>query len=97
MDAKGMMAPIHLTTLLLACLASSAKRRGGDAERSAGGLRRRPDGEEAAVVGGSGKIYIVLCLKTTCTPGSKTCYCCHALPSKPCFWDQHECWSNVIS
>ena len=70
---------------------------GGDVERSPGGrLRRRPDSDEA-VAGGISKIYIVLCLKNTCTPGDKTCYCCHTLPNSPCFWDQHDCWSSCPS
>jgi hypothetical protein len=37
----------------------------------------------------------VLCMKTSCKPGKKRCYCCRTLPDNAsCFWTQQQCWDS---
>jgi hypothetical protein len=66
---------------------------GGDMETSStGSIRWLPDGEEMV---GSSKFTVVLCMKTSCKPGKKSCYCCRTLPDNAsCFWTQQQCWDS---
>ncbi|OEL12716.1 hypothetical protein BAE44_0026265 [Dichanthelium oligosanthes] len=86
MDAK---ATAILFAVFLACLLFAAKCNSDDGKRSASGLRRQPVRAEMI---GSSKIFVVLCVKSTCGSDYDTCYCCQTLPSRPCFWEQQECW-----
>ncbi|KAJ1278505.1 hypothetical protein BS78_04G084600 [Paspalum vaginatum] len=100
MNANKRPTPIMiiLAVALLACLTFSAQagERGGveGSTAAAGGHRQRQDGEET-VIGSSSKIFVVLCVKTTCGNNplyAPICYCCQTLTHKPCYSNQQDCW-----
>jgi hypothetical protein len=50
----------------------------------------KDSGEET--IGDDKKLFIEWCIKSTCDPDYKTCYCCQTLPNQTCYFDQHKCW-----
>ncbi|TVU33019.1 hypothetical protein EJB05_24798, partial [Eragrostis curvula] len=97
MDAKVMTIVMVVLVAHLAFKAKSAPRPTGEFEghdrgRSTGGLHQwQPDSEEII---GSNNLFIVPCVKTTCRPNHKKCYCCAVLPNVPCYGEQKRCWDN---